>query len=184
MFYNWCQAKKKYKQRSRTPLLFLTGRSPEVIFPLPWNKSMKRNSLWTITHLLKSDVGWGASHHRTYSVCWQRGTLRNKPCSLKQVPEHEFGFWEAKFRKTQLIRECLLFCMQPFGLLTWSHRVFQCKQDKGLFFSAFKSYMDICRIFVSSVLLFVMLIQMYQTINQISPSCSCSLANVAPQWLH
>lgn len=83
--------KKIYKQRRRTPLLFLTGKSPEVIFPLPWNKSMKHNSLWTIAHLLKSDVGRGASHHRAYSVCWQRRPLINKARSLKQVPEHEFS---------------------------------------------------------------------------------------------
>lgn len=77
---------KNYKQRRRTPLLFLTGRSPEVIFPLPWNKSMKHNSLWTIAHLLKSDVGWGASHHRAYSVCWQRRPLINKPVLWNRCP--------------------------------------------------------------------------------------------------
>lgn len=63
---------RKYKQQKRTPLLFLTGKSPEVIFLLPWNKSMKQSSLWTIAHLLKSDAGQGGSHHRADSVCWQR----------------------------------------------------------------------------------------------------------------
>lgn len=66
---------RKYKQQKRTPLLFLTGKSPEVIFPLPWNKSMKQSSLWTIAHLLKSDAGRGGSHHRADSVCWQRMPL-------------------------------------------------------------------------------------------------------------
>lgn len=100
-----------YKQRRRTPLLFLTGRSPEVIFfPLPWNKSMKHNSLWTIAHLPKSDVGWGASHHRSYSVCWQRRTLINKARSLKQVPEHEFSF-ERQFRKAGWLEDvCYSAC--------------------------------------------------------------------------
>lgn len=92
---------KIYKQRRRTPLLFLTGKSPEVIFPLPWNKSMKHNSLWTIAHLLKSDVGRGASHHRAYSVCWQRRPLINKARSLKQVPEHEFSS-ARQFRKKKM----------------------------------------------------------------------------------
>lgn len=86
MFDYWCLAKKHYKQQRRTPLLFLTGRSPEVIFPLPWNKSMEHNSLWTIAHLLKSDVGWGASHHRAYSVCWQRRPLINKPVLWNRCP--------------------------------------------------------------------------------------------------
>lgn len=66
---------RKYKQQKRTPLLFLTGKSPQVIFPLPWNKSMKQSSLWTIAHLLKSDAGRGGSHHRADSVCWQRMPL-------------------------------------------------------------------------------------------------------------
>lgn len=121
---------KNYKQQRRTPLLFLTGKSPEVIFPLPWNKSMKHNSLWTIAHLLKSDVGWGASHHHAYSVCWQRRPLINKACSLKQVPEHEFSF-ERQFRKLTDERECLLVCTQPFGFCVSfpkSQRCFWCKQ--------------------------------------------------------
>lgn len=105
---------KNYKQQRRTPLLFLTGRSPEVIFPLPWNKSMKHNSLWTIAHLLKSDVGWGASHHRAYSVCWQRRTLINKPALWNRCRRMSSVF-ERQFKKNWLIRECLLFCMQPFG---------------------------------------------------------------------
>lgn len=98
---------------------------------------MKHNSLWTIAHLLKSDVGWGASHHRAYSVCWQRRPLINKACSLKQVPKHEFSF-ERQFRKLTDESECLLVCTQPFGFCVSfpkSQRCFRYKQQDGVYFS-------------------------------------------------
>lgn len=125
---------KNYKQQRRTPLLFLTGRSPEVIFPLPWNKSMKHNSLWTIAHLLKSDVRWGASHHRAYSVCWQRRPLINKPVLWNRCPSMSSVLRGNS--ENWLIRECLLFRMQPFGFcvsLPKSQRCFQYKQLCYLF---------------------------------------------------
>lgn len=101
-----------HKQQSRTPLLFRTGRSPQVIFPLPWNKSMRHNSLWTIAHLLKSDVGRGASYHRAHSVGWKRRTLINKPVLWNRCPSMSSVF-KRQFRKT-LIRGCLLFSKQLF----------------------------------------------------------------------
>lgn len=126
---------KNYKRQRRTPLLFLTGRSPEVIFPLPWNKSMKHNSLWTIAHLLKSDVGWGARHHRAYSVCWQRRPLINKPVLWNRCPSTS-SVWRGN-SQNWLIRDCLLFRVQPFGICVSfpkSPRCFPSKQWCYLFF--------------------------------------------------
>ena len=107
--------RENYRQQRRTPLLFLTGRSPGVIFPLPWNKSMKHNSLWTIAHLLKSDLSWGASHHRAYSVCWRRRTLINKTVLWNRCPCTSSVLSGNSGEKNWLIRECLLFCVQLFG---------------------------------------------------------------------
>lgn len=107
---------RNYKQQRRTPLLFLTGKSPEVIFPLPWNKSMKHNSLWTTAHLLKSDVGWGASHHRAYSVCWQNRPLINKGPFFETGAQAWVQFWEAIQKTAWWERACvcLLVPSQPF----------------------------------------------------------------------
>ena len=133
---------KNYKQRRRTPLLFLTGRSPEVIFPLPWNKSMKHNSLWTIIHLLKSDVGWGASHHHTYSVCWQRRTLINKPVLWNRCPSKSLVLRGNS--ENGLIGDCLLFCVKPLGCCVsfpQSHQAaFSINND------TFNSDIEFCRI--------------------------------------
>lgn len=109
---------RKYKQRRRTPLLFLTGKSPGVIFPLPWNKSMKQSSLWTIAHLLKSDAGRGGSHHRADSVCWQRMPLITKKKKKKDLLWNRCPSMSSVWRCNSpnwLMWAAVCWSQQPFG---------------------------------------------------------------------